>query len=240
MSPGPSPVLAAESGDSWNSQQGGTLLLNEVGELSHILQAKLLTFLDTRSFTRVGGENQIHVEARLIAATNRPLEAEVKNGTFRQDLYYRLNVFSITVPPLRERVEDLPILAYEILGELSGEMALSSLTIEPSVMEALTNYPWPGNIRELRNVLERASILSGESPITRSALALGEDAQEWFLTVSFPDKRSIHDVAEEVKRSLIVEAPAPFRRQQNRKLLASSVSLAMHLPHQIKSLGMEE
>ena len=219
--------------------QGGTLLLNEVGELSHILQAKLLTFLDTRSFTRVGGESQIHVEARLIAATNRPLEAEVKKGTFRQDLYYRLNVFSITVPPLRERVDDLPILAYEILGGLSGEMALPSLTIEAPVMEALMNYSWPGNIRELRNVLERASILSGEGPITRSSLALSEDAEEWFLTVSFPDKRSIHDVAEEVKRSLIAEA---LRRSGGSKQEAARLlGISRHaLAHQIKSLGMEE
>ena len=105
--------------------QQGTLLLNEIGELLPALQAKLLTFLDTRSFTRVGGEVNVSVDARLIAATNRDLEKEVSEGRFRNDLFYRLNVLSIRVPALRERIEDIPILAREIIALLVAEMDLS-------------------------------------------------------------------------------------------------------------------
>ncbi len=104
--------------------EGGTLLLNEIGELAPHLQAKLLTFLDSRSFTRVGGENLVTVNARLIAATNRNLEEEVAKNRFRLDLFYRLNVLSIKVPPLRERIEDIPALARQIISELEQELQL--------------------------------------------------------------------------------------------------------------------
>ena len=146
--------------------EGGTLLLNEIGELSLRLQSKLLTFLDTRSFTRIGGEESIHVSARLIAATNRDLEKEVEEGSFRKDLFYRLNVFSIEVPPLRERRDDIPILIERILSLLSVEMQLPDVPkIQATFLSRLCKYDWPGNVRELRNVLERAVILSGGGPI---------------------------------------------------------------------------
>ncbi len=106
--------------------EGGTLLLNEIGELSLPLQAKLLTFLDTKKFTRVGGEKEISVNARLIAATNRDLQKEVEAGRFRNDLFYRINVMTITVPPLRERREDLPILTREILSQLHAELRFAA------------------------------------------------------------------------------------------------------------------
>ncbi|MFC1834301.1 sigma-54 dependent transcriptional regulator [Thermodesulfobacteriota bacterium] len=141
--------------------EGGTLLLNEIGELAPALQVKLLTFLDTFSLTRVGGEKSITVNVRLIAATNRDLYLEVSEGRFRADLYYRLNVFAIRVPPLRERAEDIPLLVRDILGELAGEMQLSRAPdVTPEVPGSLCRYNWPGNVRELRNVLERAMILS--------------------------------------------------------------------------------
>ena len=141
--------------------EGGTLLLNEIGELSLPLQSKLLTFLDARKFTRVGGEKEITVNARLIAATNRDLEKEVEEGRFRKDLFYRLNVFSIAAPPLRERREDIPILVQEILAKLRIEMNIDGApTIDASLMRTFKNYDWPGNVRELHNVLERALIHS--------------------------------------------------------------------------------
>ena len=141
--------------------QGGTLLLNEIGELSLPLQSKLLTFLDTRKFTRVGGEKEITANARIIAATNRDLEKEVEEGRFRKDLFYRLNVFSITAPPLRERREDIPILVQEILSKLPSEMEIDETpTIDASPMIAFQRHDWTGNVRELRNVLERALIHS--------------------------------------------------------------------------------
>jgi DNA-binding NtrC family response regulator len=141
--------------------EGGTLLLNEIGELTLPLQAKLLTFLDTKEFTRVGGEKKVEVSARLIAATNRDLEGAVKENKFRGDLFYRLNVVPIHVPPLRERREDLPVLVQEILHGLCREMQCAELPIiTPSTMKAFRDYGWPGNIRELHNVLERALITS--------------------------------------------------------------------------------
>ncbi len=140
--------------------EGGTLLLNEIGELSVPLQAKLLTFLDTRQFTRLGGEKNVTVNARLIAATNKDLEKEVKARRFRFDLYHRLNVFSVVVPPLRERREDIPTLVQEILERLCTDMQLSEVPpINAATLYTLKSYEWPGNVRELRNVLERALIL---------------------------------------------------------------------------------
>jgi two-component system, NtrC family, response regulator AtoC len=153
--------------------EGGTLLLNEIGELRIQLQAKLLSFLDTQSFTRVGGEKQVTVNARLLAATNRELEVEVKRGNFRKDLFYRLNVFPIKVPPLRDRIEDLPILLQHLLVSLSYKMGVQNIPcIDPAAMDALQDYDWPGNVRELENVLERAIILSNEQEITRADLAI--------------------------------------------------------------------
>jgi two-component system, NtrC family, response regulator AtoC len=145
----------------------GTLLLNEIGELPLGLQSKLLQFLDTSSFTRVGGEKTIKVNARLIAATNRDLAKEVREGRFRRDLFYRLNVFQIRMPALRERTEDIPTLVHELLTKLADNMKLPSLTeIDAEAMEKLRHYGWPGNVRELRNVLERAIIKSHGNTIT--------------------------------------------------------------------------
>ncbi|MEJ2716584.1 MAG: sigma 54-interacting transcriptional regulator, partial [Deltaproteobacteria bacterium] len=128
--------------------EGGTLLLNEVGELSPALQAKLLTFLDTRKVTRVGGEKETHVNVRIVAATHRNLEKEVEAGRFRQDLFYRLNVISISAPPLRERREDIPILVQEILSQLQIEMCFAGPhKLESEALQKLANYGWPGNVR---------------------------------------------------------------------------------------------
>ena len=140
-------------------------MLNEIGELAPSLQSKLLTFLDTKKFTRVGGEKEISVNARLIFATNRDLVKEVDEGRFRQDLFYRINVMTITAPPLRDRIEDISILAREIMSQIAKDLQLSHIpAIDPASEVALTGYDWPGNVRELRNVLERSLMLSeGES-----------------------------------------------------------------------------
>jgi DNA-binding NtrC family response regulator len=151
--------------------EGGTLLLNEIGELSLHQQAKLLTFLETKKFTRVGGEREVDVNARLMAATNRDLEDAVKDGSFRKDLFYRLNVLPITVPPLRERRSDIPMLVQEFVHDLCEEMQLTEQPIiTPSTMKAFQAYQWPGNVRELRNVLERALILSGGARVDIASL----------------------------------------------------------------------
>lgn len=136
---------------------GGTLFLDEVGDIPLGLQVKLLRLLETGTYRRVGGLEYQHSDFRLVAATHRGLEQMVENGRFRQDLYYRISTFPITLPPLRERIEDLPLLIETLLKRISPERTLS---IHPTVLLCLSQYDFPGNIRELRNLLERASLLA--------------------------------------------------------------------------------
>jgi DNA-binding NtrC family response regulator len=138
---------------------GGTILLDEIGELSQDLQVKLLRVLQEKKFYRVGGEREINVDVRVLAATNKNLEEEVKKGNFREDLFYRLNVGNINIPPLRERKEDIPALAYAFLNEFSQKFDKKVKRIEPAAIELLQSYYWKGNIRELRNVMERVTLL---------------------------------------------------------------------------------
>jgi PAS domain S-box-containing protein len=219
--------------------EGGTLLLNELGELSFSLQTKLLTFLDTRSFTRVGGEKNITVHARLIAATNRDLEELVSTGVFRKDLFYRLNVFSIEVPPLRERTEDIPGLVEEIVSTLAANLQLPAVPeVEPAALEKLRRYPWPGNIRELRNILEAALILSRGEPVTAGHLRFGERRlEEGSATVRLPKGRALPEILGEIERTLIEEALERSSWRKTDAALSLGISrfaLARHM----KKLGL--
>ncbi len=144
---------------------GGTLFFDEIGELSRSLQAKLLHFLEERSFTRVGGTKEREADVRVMAATNRDLSQEVKRSAFREDLYYRLNVFPITLPPLREHREDIPDLINCFLRELADEQSRKGFVIRNDAVQMLMRHDWPGNIRELRNVIERATVLSADGVI---------------------------------------------------------------------------
>ena len=220
--------------------EGGTILLNEIGELSLSLQAKLLSFLDTRQFTRVGGVKLFTVNARLIAATNRNLEKEVRLNRFRADLFYRLDVFSIEVPPLRQRTEDIPALVGDILTDLSAKLGLDSVPhMDSKALKALEVYPWPGNVRELRNVLERALILCGKRRISREDLTLNarfktkEVGQEWLVTFGFPENETINDVTMNLKRHLVVEAlrRSHGSRKQAAALLGISPDSLKHYMH---------
>ena len=148
---------------------GSTLFLDEVGELPLELQTKLLRVLQDGRFERVGSTRTIRVNVRLIAATNRDLRRAVAKGRFRDDLYYRLNVFPVIVPPLRERPEDIPLLAWEFVRGLSESMGKPIKHIAEESMTALLTYPWPGNVRELRNLIERAMILA-QGPTLHVAL----------------------------------------------------------------------
>jgi formate hydrogenlyase transcriptional activator len=139
---------------------GSTIFLDEVGELPLELQSKLLRVLQEGEFERLGGTKTIRVDARVIAATNRPLAQAVKEGKFREDLYYRLDVFPIEVPPLRERREDIAMLSWTFVEEFRNSMAKPIEEIADESMSALEEYHWPGNVRELRNVIERAMILA--------------------------------------------------------------------------------
>ena len=138
----------------------GTLFLDEIGEMPLELQPKLLRAIQDQEFERVGGNRTIRTDARFVAATNRDLKAMVEENKFRADLYYRLHVFPLNVPPLRERREDIPLLTRYFVQKHAQRMGRNIETIPTSVLEALTNYDWPGNIRELQNVIERSVILS--------------------------------------------------------------------------------
>jgi len=137
----------------------GTVFLDEIGEIGPEIQVKLLRFLETKSFERIGSSKTMTVDVRLVAATNRNLEQMVKDGKFREDLFFRLNVVRITTPPLRDRSEDIPVLLEHFIKVYSKENAYEQVTVEPGAMRYLQSYPWPGNIRELRNFAENAVVL---------------------------------------------------------------------------------
>jgi DNA-binding NtrC family response regulator len=151
---------------------GGTLFLDEIGEISPAVQVKLLRFLQEREFERVGGNETISVDVRVIAATNRDLKKMVADGTFREDLYYRLNVINLEMPALRERPSDVPLLAIHFLRKFSSENGKTIGTFTPDALERLTSYGWPGNVRELENVVERAVVLCQGEQITPVDLPL--------------------------------------------------------------------
>ncbi|MGA8017695.1 MAG: sigma 54-interacting transcriptional regulator [Desulfobacterales bacterium] len=144
---------------------GSTLFLDEIGELPHEVQSKLLRVLEQGRFERLGSTKPLQVNVRIIAATNRDLAQDVKKGNFRKDLYYRLNVFPILIPPLRERAEDIPLMVWAFVKEFQKKMGKEIQSIPRKTMEALQSYPWPGNVRELRNVIENAMILNRDKSL---------------------------------------------------------------------------
>lgn len=147
---------------------GGTILLDEIGELSLDLQVKLLRVLQEKKFYRLGGEKEVSVNVRVLAATNRNLEEEVTRGSFREDLYYRLNVAKITIPPLRDRKDDINYIAYSFINEFSQKFGKNIHGIDAGGMDVLKSYSWKGNIRELRNVMERVMLLAEEEELNDS------------------------------------------------------------------------
>jgi PAS domain S-box-containing protein len=200
---------------------GGTLLMNEIGDLPLLLQAKLLTFLDTKSFTRVGGEKQISVDVRILAATNRDLRNDVIRGLFRRDLFYRLNVITLSVPPLRERPEDLPALINEILVELAKQNKLPDVPdLDPSVLQLLKTYDWPGNVRELKSVLQRLLLFSPGDVIDADSLGLNRKNGERAFTTHFPSRQSLNELLDDLKHSLIEDA---LRRTGGRRKEAADL-----------------
>lgn len=157
---------------------GGTFFIDEISEMNPNIQAKLLRAIELKEFRRVGGNKQIQVDVRVLAATNKRLEEEVKKGYFREDLFYRLNVVTINLPPLRERKEDIPLLVDYFLKKKNLEEGNKVKTISPEALEYLVNYDWPGNVRELANVIERAIILSSSDVISIKDLPLSISRQE--------------------------------------------------------------
>jgi two-component system response regulator AtoC len=186
------------------SADGGTVFLDEIGEMAPPLQAKLLRFLEDKTFKRVGGVADIRVDVRVVAATNRQLEDEVKKGRFREDLYYRLNVLPIVLPPLRSRADDIPALVHYFVDAYNTEFRKRVRGVSDEAMRLLKSYGWPGNIRELRNALERAMLLAEGEQLTAAHFPVATSAGAR-LTEAVELPPTGIDL-EQLERSLVVQA----------------------------------
>ena len=206
---------------------GGTVFLDEVGDISQELQTKLLRFLQEREFERVGGNQPIAVDVRIIAATNRDLEQAVKSGAFREDLYHRLNVIAITLPPLRDRKEDIALLADYFLQRFSLETKKRFSKIAAEAQAKLLAYPWPGNVRELANVIERAVVLGDGPALTVRHLpsrVIGRQAKPASNNLSYHAALNAH------RRELIMRALAEAHGNR----AAAAKALGLHRTHFMK------
>lgn len=190
----------------------GTLFLDEIGEISLDVQAKLLQFAQDKTFTPLGTSKEQFSDVRIIAATNRNLWEMVQNGDFREDLYYRLNIIGITLPPLRERVEDIPLLIEQFLAEFEEEHN-RNYTISKELLTQLTEYPWPGNIRELQNALSRAAVLSPSGQLRLVDLPMevvnyfsGEEAETPEASLELDEDFSLTEHLEQVEKEVITTA----------------------------------
>jgi two-component system NtrC family response regulator len=179
--------------------QGGTLFLDEIGDLSGPLQVKLLRFLQEHRIERIGGREQIEVDVRVIAATNRDLKSAMKEGRFREDLYYRLGVVAIPLPPLRDREGDVPLLATTLLQKFGAEAKKKIAAFTPQALRALERYPWPGNVRELENRVKRAVIMAEGAKITPADLDLASGPGKYEGT-------TLKEVREAVEKELVQRA----------------------------------
>jgi transcriptional regulator with PAS, ATPase and Fis domain len=172
---------------------GGTVLLDEIGDLSTMLQVKLLRVLEDREIRPIGGVKNVHVDLRVICATNRDIERAVKEGRFREDLYYRINTVTIKLPPLRERKEDIEPLLTHFIEHYSWELVRQAPSLTPEALDALRNYHWPGNVRELQNVIERAILVCENGVITLCDLPESMKGVVEMCDESFAEKLSIED-----------------------------------------------
>lgn len=219
---------------------GGTIFLDEIGDMSRALQAKLLRFLEDGTFTRVGGTAELRVDVRLIAATNRDILQAIRNGQFREDLFHRLNVVQLRLPPLRERGDDILLLAQHFLEGFSAAMNKPIRRISPAAQRALLAYHWPGNVRELRNAIERAVILEqtdelqpGSLPPFALETRLPKDSTELRL-----GERSLDELVNDYERRLILRALEQQRYSLSRA--ASLLKLSRHaLRYRMQRLNLQ-
>jgi two-component system, NtrC family, response regulator AtoC len=208
---------------------GGTLFLDEVGDIPADVQVKLLRVLQEREFERVGGVDTIKVDVRVISATHRDLERLIHEGKFREDLYYRLNVFPITLPPLRDRPGDLPLLVEHFVQKYAQSSGKAVRGIEPAALAALTSYPWPGNVRELENVIERALILARGSQLSAADLDFGRRVGT--VPVAAPP---VTDAAPEGGRSLYKR----LSEQERNEIVAAVERAQGNIAHAARALGI--
>lgn len=185
--------------------QAGTIFLDEIGDISPNLQIKLLRVLQEKEFERVGGEETVSVDVRVIAATHRNLKEEVASGHFREDLYYRLHIVPINLPALRQRLDDLPVLVEHFLQRLGHELRKPNLQIAPAALDMMKNYHWPGNVRELENVLERAAVLCEGAAITLADLPPLVKDRSAILSLS-DDNLDLNKTLEDVERAMLERA----------------------------------
>jgi len=201
-------AVAARPG-KFEMAEGGTLFLDEIGEISPSLQAKLLRAIEQKEMTRVGGSQVIRVDVRILAATNQDLKERVEGTTFREDLFYRLNVFNITVPPLRDRREDIPKLAERFLSDVSRENALLRKRLSPEAHRLLLSYRWPGNVRELRNAMETSALVSAGETIGREDLPAeivkGLIPPSASGPIPLPAPKTLQEIEREAIRSALAE-----------------------------------
>jgi two-component system response regulator HydG len=219
---------------------GGTLFLDEIGDMSPSTQAKILRVLQEHEFERLGGTRTVRVDVRLIAATNRDLSAMVQAGQFREDLYYRLNVVSIEMPPLRERKDDIVPLANSFIRRFSGELKKKIDGLEAEAQKLLMRYNWPGNIRELENAIERAMLLTESRAITTDDLRLGETptsggGRDHASVVKIPPTGI---PLEDIERHALVEALKMSNWVQKDAAELLSISPRV-MNYKIKTLGIE-
>ena len=192
---------------------GGTLFLDEVGELGIDLQAKLLRVLQGGTFERVGGEQTLRADVRVVAATNRDLPAMIAAGTFREDLYYRLNVVAVELPPLGDRREDIPLLAEHLIRRLARKYRWPHLALAPDAVRVLCEQPWPGNVRQMQNVLARAAILSRGRAVLADDLRVGGPPAP---QVAPPASLCLGEILAETERRVITEALTQTRWNRTR------------------------
>ena len=178
------PGAVADKAGKFHLADGGTLFLDEVGDMSLKTQAKVLSVIEEQRFEPVGSGQTVQVDARVIAATNKNIEDEIANGNFREDLFYRLNVVPFYVPPLRDRTEDIPVLAEAFLSEFSRSYGRKPKRLLPAALEALSAHAWPGNVRELRNVMERIAILHDRPDISAADIPISNRRHQAGLTKS--------------------------------------------------------
>ncbi|NBX81915.1 sigma-54-dependent Fis family transcriptional regulator [bacterium] len=213
---------------------GGTLFLDEVGDMGHKMQAKILRALEECVIQRVGGQDSIELDLRVVCATNKDLKKEIKLGNFREDLFYRLNVIPLTVPSLRERREDIPLLVRYFLESFSGNRKID---ISSTALEALQTYPWPGNVRELKNWIERACILSSGNDLQWIGLDCDEPASE-SPDLASPQEKSLREARANFEKQFILKVLAENGGNVSKTAQHIGVERS-HLHKKIKAYGID-
>jgi two-component system nitrogen regulation response regulator NtrX len=218
---------------------GGTIFLDEIGDMSVKTQAKVLRVLQEQTVDAVGGKSSIKVDVRVLAATNKDLQAEIRGGRFREDLYFRLNVIPIFVPPLRERQEDIPLLADHFMADFAREYGRRVKSFESGARTVLQHYPWPGNVRELRNVIERLMIMVPGDTISPSDLSFLDPA-----ALSRPaapeaagERRTLHEARDQFERDLILRTLAEQQGNMSRTAEVLGVERS-NLYRKMKAFGI--